>query len=105
MSIDDLSAKSVTMTNSGGPIDISLRTVPTTVDIRNEYAKVDLEIPWGFSGDVDLNVTYGAIKTNLELAKTKSFDGGGGYAIGKIGSGSGKLSVETKSGELRVMQR
>ena len=105
VSIDDLSAKSVTMTNSGGPIDISLRTVPTTVDIRNEYAKVDLEIPRGFSGDVDLNVTYGAIKTNLELAKTKSFDGGGGYAIGKIGSGSGKLSVETKSGELKVMQR
>jgi DUF4097 and DUF4098 domain-containing protein YvlB len=105
VSVEELSAKTVTMTNTGGPIEISLQSIPTTVDIKNEYAKVDVEMPKGFSGEVDLNVTYGNIKTNLELSKRKSFDAGGGYAIGKIGNGNGKLSVETKSGELRVMQR
>lgn len=105
ISIEELSAKTVTMTNTGGPIELSLQSVPTTIDIKNEYAKVDVEMPKGFSGEVDLNVSYGSIKTNLELSKTKSFDAGGGYAMGKIGSGNGKLSIETKSGELRVMQR
>ncbi|MDP2884086.1 MAG: DUF4097 family beta strand repeat-containing protein [Ignavibacteria bacterium] len=105
LSLRDVSAKRVTMSNTGGQIDIALTLAPTFVDIKNEYAKVNLEIPAGFSGDVDLNVTYGHIETNLPLSKTKSFDGGGGYAIGKIGTGNGKLSIETKSGNVKVMQR
>lgn len=105
LTLREVSAKRVMMTNMSGQIEVSLRVAPTFVDIRNEYAKVDLEMPTGFSGDVDLNVTYGRIETNLPVSKTKSFDGGGGYAMGKIGNGSGKLSVETKSGNLKVMQR
>jgi hypothetical protein len=62
-------------------------------------------MPPGFSGDVDINVTYAHIETNLPLSKTKSFDGGGGYAMGKIGTGNGKLSIETKSGNVKVLQR
>ncbi len=105
LSLRDLSAKRVTISNTSGQIDVALKLAPAFVDIRNEYAKVNLEMPAGFSGDVDLNVTYGHIETNLPLSKTKSFEGGGGYAMGKIGNGNGKLSVETKSGNLKVMQR
>ena len=105
LSLRDVGAKRVTMSNMSGQIDVELNLVPAVVDIRNEYAKVNLDMPAGFSGEVDLNVTYGHIETNLPLAKTKSVDGGGGYAMGKIGSGNGKLSVETKSGNLKVMQR
>jgi hypothetical protein len=105
LSLRDVSAKRVTMSNTGGQIDIALKLAPTFVDIKNEYATVNLEIPTGFSGDVDLNAIYGHIETNLPLSKTKSFDGGGGYAIGKIGTGNGKLSIETKSGNVKVMQR
>ena len=105
VTLRDLSAKRVSVSNSSSPIDITLKTVPTDVEIRNEYGTVTLSMPPGFSGDVDINVTYARIETNLPLAKTKSFDGGGGYAIGKIGTGNGKLSIETKSGNVKVMQR
>jgi DUF4097 and DUF4098 domain-containing protein YvlB len=105
LSLRDLSAKRVIMSNMSGQIDVDLKVAPSTVDIRNEYAKVNLEMPTGFSGDVDLNVTYGHIETNLPLSKTKSFDGGGGYAMGKMGNGNGKISVETKSGNVKVTQR
>jgi len=105
VTLRDLSAKRVKVSNSSSPIDIALRTPPTDVEIRNEYGTVTLSMPPGFSGDVDINVTYARIETNLPLSKKKTFDGGGGYAIGKIGSGNGKLSIETKSGNVKVMER
>jgi DUF4097 and DUF4098 domain-containing protein YvlB len=104
VTLRDLSAKRVTISNSSSPIDIELKTPPTDVEIKNEYGTVALSMPPGFSGDVDINVSYARIETNLPI-KSKSFDGGGGYAIGKIGTGSGKLSIETKSGNVKVMQR
>ncbi|HCA78720.1 MAG TPA: hypothetical protein DEP53_03195 [Bacteroidetes bacterium] len=105
VTLRDLSAKRVTVSNSSSPIDIQLKTAPTDVDIRNEYGTVELSMPPGFSGEVDINVTYAHIETNLPLSKKKSFDGGGGYAMGKIGTGNGKLSIETNSGNVKVMQR
>lgn len=105
VTLRELSAKRVTVSNSSSPIDIELKTAPTDVEIRNEYGTVTLSMPPGFSGEVDINVTYARIETNLSLSKNKSFDGGGGYAMGKIGTGNGKLSIETKSGNVKVMQR
>ena len=92
-------------TSKSGKIDLKLKTPPSVIDIRNEYADVNVDMPTGFSGDVDLNVSYGSIHTNLQLEKEKSFDGGGGYAMGKIGSGHGKISLETKSANINLKQR
>jgi DUF4097 and DUF4098 domain-containing protein YvlB len=105
LTLRDLSSKRVTVSNSSSPIDIGLKVPPTHVDIRNEYGPVTLTMPPGFSGEVDINVTYAHIETNLPLSKTKSSDGGGGYAVGKMGAGNGKLSIETKSGNVNVTQR
>ena len=105
VTLRELSAKRVKVSNSSSPIDIELKTPPTDVEITNEYGTVNLSMPPGFSGDVDINVTYARIQTNLPLPRTKNFDGGGGYAIGKIGNGTGKLSIETKSGNVKVMQK
>ncbi len=105
LSISETSARQIVMTNTGGKIELSVTTPPTSVDIKNEYADVNVDLPPGFSGEVDINVTYGHIETNLPLPRIKSFDAGGGYALGKIGNGSGKLSVETKSGNVKVIQR
>jgi DUF4097 and DUF4098 domain-containing protein YvlB len=104
LSLRDLNSKRVTISNSSGPIDVRLKVVPSFVDIKNEWSKVSLEMPTGFSGDVDLSATYGHIETNLPLSKNKSL-GGSGYAMGKIGSGTGSLTVETKSGTISVIQR
>lgn len=105
-SVRGLSGKNVAVRNKSGKVDMTLKSMPTTVDIRNEYADVNLDLPIGFSGDVDLNVTYGRLDTNLPLQKSKSFDSSGGYGIRTVGgSGKAKISVETKSGNVRVMER
>ncbi|HTY38360.1 MAG TPA: DUF4097 family beta strand repeat-containing protein [Bacteroidota bacterium] len=105
ISLREISAKQLTITNTGGRVDVSTATVPTSVDIKNEYERVMFEMPQGFGGDVDLNVTYGKIETNLPLSRKKDFDGGGGYVLGKMGNGNGKIAIETRSGNLNVMQR
>jgi hypothetical protein len=104
--ITKLSAKRVTITNKSGKIDVELKIVPTSVDIRNEYADVDVNLPSGFGGDVDLNVSYGNLTTNLPSLKQKKFDNGAGaYGLRTVGDGSVKFAVETKSANIRVMQR
>ena len=103
--VRDLSAKRIIATCRSGKIDMTLKTAPSELDIKNEYADVNVDMPSGFSGDVDLNVTYGNIHTNLPLSKEKSFQGGGAYAMGKIGSAGGKFSIETRSANINVKQR
>jgi hypothetical protein len=104
--ITKLSAKRVTITNKSGKIDLELKTVPTFVDIRNEYADVNVDLPSGFGGEVELNVSYGNLNTNLPSLKQRKLDNGAGaYALRTVGDGSVKLAVETKSASIRVMQR
>lgn len=100
-----LVAQRVVMTNKSNPIDIELKRVPGLIDIKNEYGGVSVSMPAGFSGEVDLEATYGNVDTNLPLDRKKSFGGSGGYAFGKVGSGSGRISIEAKSGDVKLMQR
>jgi hypothetical protein len=65
-----------------------------------------MDLPSGFGGDVELNVSYGNLTTNLPSLKQKKLDNGSGaYGSRTVGDGSVKLSVVTKSANIRVMQR
>jgi hypothetical protein len=93
----------VNLTNSSNPIDLQLKTIPDNVEITNQYSGVKVLIPKGFSGDVTLEATYGKVESDLPI-RVKSF-GNGAYGIGKIGTGSGSITIETKSGNIHVSQR
>jgi hypothetical protein len=103
ITLRNLSAQQVLATNSSNPVDIELKTVPTKIEIKNDYAGVKVTIPQGFSGDVSLEAAYGNVESNLPI-RVKSL-GGGGYGVGKIGSGNSSISIETKSGNIRLLQR
>jgi hypothetical protein len=103
--VRDLTAKHVTMTNKSGKIDISLKAIPSLTNIRNEYADVNVEIPGGFSGNVDLDCTYGKIESNIPHIKDRVIRETGGYHLRFEGDGKTKLIVEATSGNVRVMQR
>ena len=80
--------------------------MPTFVNIKNEYADVNLDLPSGFGGDVDLNVSYGNLSTNLPSLKQKKLDNGSGaYGLRTVGNESVKIAIETKSANISVMQR
>lgn len=101
--IQDLSAKTIYITNKSNPVSLDLRSVPDDVHIENQYGEVIVDMPSGFSGEVDMNVTYGEINTNLPV-KSKAL-GNSAYAAGKMGTGSGKFFIETKSGNIEVNEK
>lgn len=100
--IRDLSAKSIDITNRSNPVILDLSTAPTDVNITNEYGEVKIDMPRGYSGEIDMSVQYGEIETNLPV-KHKSL-GSSAYAVGRVGNGQGKFSIETKSANIEVYE-
>jgi DUF4097 and DUF4098 domain-containing protein YvlB len=102
----NIRANRLKISNKSGKIEVDLKTVPSVVETRNEYSDVDVELPSGFKGSVDLNASYGSVHTNLPSVKLKKLDNGAGaYAMRMTGDGSAKIEVETKSASIRVNER
>lgn len=98
-----LRSRSVTITNKSANVDLDLAVVPNTLTVRNEYGSVSVSVPKGYSGDITLDAEYGSVETDFPIrVKNK---GSSGYAIGKVGSGTGSISIETKSGNIELTQR
>lgn len=102
MEFTELSASTVTINNKNNKVNIDLITKPLKVDILNEYGPVSISLP-DFAGSVRLKASYGKISTNLPL-ETEELDGGA-IAFGKVGNGSGTMTVKTMSGDITVKQR
>ena len=101
--VTGLAAKQVRATNSSNPLTFNLTTVPSSIHIQNEYANVAVNMPKGFGGDVNLDVEYGSIESNLPVkVRNKS---NSGYAVGKVGVGSGSITIETMSGKISLMEK
>jgi hypothetical protein len=98
-----LTAKKVAITNSSNTIDLALKIVPAAIDIKNQYGSVKVRMPVGYSGSVDMNAEYGTISTTLPV-KTKTMSSSA-YAVGKVGSGTGSITIETKSGNILLEER
>jgi DUF4097 and DUF4098 domain-containing protein YvlB len=94
----DINARS-----SFGDIDIacSPATAPEiNADITTSYGDVDFKTPPGFAGQVDLETSFGSIKTDLPItvkgiiSKNK--------IKGSVGEGNGKLHLETSFGSIKI---
>ncbi|MBI4429009.1 MAG: DUF4097 family beta strand repeat protein [Ignavibacteriales bacterium] len=103
ISIYGLTAQTVSIANKSNPVDVELVSKPTKLNINNEYGSVTVSLPSGFSGDVRLKATYGRIRSDLPVEVEDV--GSGAIAIGKIGTGSGSMRIETTSGNIKVTQR
>ncbi|MBI3585736.1 MAG: DUF4097 family beta strand repeat protein [Ignavibacteriales bacterium] len=103
VTLDNLTAQTISMTNKSNPIEVQLKNAPNKISIKNQYGRVDVEMPQGFSGEVNLESEYGKIDTNLPI-KSKNL-GSGAYGMGKIGTGNGSINIETKSANIKLIQR
>ncbi|MGE5680465.1 MAG: hypothetical protein ACM34K_06240 [Bacillota bacterium] len=101
--VKGLSGRRVKVINKSDPVTFELLNVPSDIDIQNEYGGVNITMPEGFSGDINMDVAYGKIHSNIPV-KIKDL-GGSAYAAGKIGSGSGKIKIETKSSNITLTQK
>ena len=100
VTIRELSAREVSLTNSSGTIDLNLETLPASLDINNSYADVNVRLPKGLSADVRLKAEYGKISSDLPVKVERM--GSGELAVGLVGSGKGTFRIETLSGSIRI---
>lgn len=98
-----LRSGSVSITNKSNDVDLDLLNVPDRVEIRNEYGGVEVSMPKGFAGEVALDAEYGSIETDFPVRSRKT--GSSAYAVGSVGTGNGRISIETKSGGIVLMQK
>lgn len=98
-----LKSKAVSIVNRSGDVNIDLSVVPSTIQVRNEYAGVSVRLPKGFSGEIALDAEYGRVETDFPVRTRNS--GSSGYANGKVGSGTGSITIETKSGNIGLIQK
>ncbi|MFC2135506.1 DUF4097 family beta strand repeat-containing protein [Bacteroidota bacterium] len=89
--------------NRSNPITIDLLNVPRSIEIKNPYGNVDISIPKGFGGEVELVAQYGEIACDLPL-KFKS-EGSTSTAYGRVGSGSGKIKIEVRSANITINEK
>ncbi len=98
-----LKSKEVSIVNKSSSIDVEMGAVPTKIDIRNEYGNVTVDLPKGFSGDVLLDAEYGNVRTDFPLQiRNRSSSS---FASGRIGSGTGAITIETRSGSIDLSQK
>lgn len=98
-----LTAKSIMVVNKSNRVDLEALAIPERMEIRNEYGSVDVTLPRGFSGSVDLDAEYGSIETDLPVTVRKRSSSA--IAIGTVGSGRGAITIQTKSGNIGLTQR
>ena len=70
------------------------------VSIVTHNASIDLSTPPNFSGAVDVSTHNGSIKTDLPI--TIVGDISRNRFTGKIGTGEGKLHLETPNGSIKI---
>ncbi|MEJ2703611.1 MAG: DUF4097 family beta strand repeat-containing protein [Sedimentisphaerales bacterium] len=94
----DLTAKS-----GSGDLDIACPNSPAdmTSDLVTSYGSISFSAPSGFSGRVDLSTSYGSVKTERPI--TISGEVSKKRLEGTIGSGTGKLHLQTGSGSINLM--
>lgn len=100
ITIDGLRADFINIVNRSEPIVLQLKSIPNQIEIKNDYGNVDLSMPQDFSGDVSLSATHGDINTSFPLSYKNK--GSVTTAKGKVGTGSNKLKIETRSGNITI---
>ncbi|MFH0989332.1 MAG: DUF4097 family beta strand repeat-containing protein [bacterium] len=103
LTLQQMESKKITITNTSGGVNLQLAALPLQMQIKTEYTSVSVTMPKGYSGEVNLEATYGEVDCNLPI-RIKNL-GGGSYGIGKIGNGSGSITIETKSGNIKLNEK
>ncbi|MBN1806133.1 MAG: hypothetical protein JW837_12865 [Sedimentisphaerales bacterium] len=98
----EISGDTQLKTHNGGVRVYYSEAAPSVCDISliTYNGGIELEAPANFSGEVDMSTHNGSIRTDLpitvvgKISKSK--------LAGKIGSGDGKLYLETHNGSIKV---
>jgi DUF4097 and DUF4098 domain-containing protein YvlB len=99
----DLTSTQIEAHSSFGSVDIecSGKTGPELqADVSTSYGSIEFKAPSNFSGAIDAKTSFGSIQTLLPV--TVSGEIGKDRVSGTVGTGGGRLKLETSFGSIKI---
>ena len=97
--VTDMTARTLSLDTGSGSVAVGLRNSPENVTIDSGSGSVTLTLPANYSTTLDIDTGSGGITSDFPLQLTsKSRD----EMHGKIGTGNGRLKIETGSGSVTL---
>jgi len=97
--VTDMTTRTLSLDTGSGNVVLGLRNSPESIIIDSGSGSVTLTLPADFTTTLDIDTGSGGITSDFPLQLTsKSRD----EMHGKIGSGAGRLKIDTGSGSVRL---
>ena len=97
-----VSAPSLSLETGSGTVRADLRTDLRTLSVETGSGDVAVTAPATLDADVDIETSSGDIESDFPLQVTRHARD---HLVGRIGTGKGKIAVETGSGDVRLIRR
>lgn len=97
----DVKAPEVELQTGSGSVNVELRGEVDRLEIDTGSGDIAITAPPSLSARLELETASGEINSDFPLAVTRS---GRDHVRGTVGDGKGKISVETGSGEIRLLK-
>lgn len=102
VSVSGLASGRVKVDTGSGDVTLGYTTSPTDIDIDAGSGDVRIESPAGLNAHVDFETSSGDITTDFPVTLTSHERD---ELHGTIGTGGGRLHVETGSGDIKLLKR
>ena len=97
-----VSAPSLSLETGSGTVRADLRTAVQSLSVETGSGDVVLTAPATLDADVEIETSSGDIESDFPLQVTRHARD---HLVGRIGSGRGRIAVETGSGDVRLIKR
>lgn len=94
----NLAAKKIKVSQSNNSMNFYLITEPEQIDITNKYGNIDITMPRGYDGEINLGTRYGKIKSDFDIDLKSERSDMTGFTKGK--NSRKKISIENYSGDI-----
>lgn len=100
--IAGVSAPSLSLETGSGTVRADLRTAVRSLSVETGSGDVALTAPPTLDAEVEIETSGGDIESDFPLQVTRHARD---HLVGRIGSGQGRIAVETGSGDVRLIRR
>ena len=102
MTLTDVSSPSITLDSGSGSVEVELNTDIERLSVDAGSGNVTIRAPAALGARVEIETGSGDFDSDFEMAVTRRGDDS---ISGTIGDGRGMISVETGSGDVRLLKK
>ncbi len=102
VSLTDVTSENVSIDTGSGSVNLGLMATVDQLQVDTGSGDVSITVPATLSAQVAIETGSGDITTDFPIQVRKT---GGDELIGTIGSGTGRIDIDTGSGDVKLLKR